>query len=142
MAKLIKVIDNQTIELISYRNPNVCFSIEDTTYIRDEGIPRELKTNKFQDCEYYCDFKEQINPFELYSKSKEQDKEIARLNKIIDDLEKWLKEKRDLMYDYENPKKSVKPYGIEKDLYHTRYCVYYDILNKLKELKEEGNKDE
>ena len=74
--------------------------------------------------------------YEHNMKVKNLQNEIARLNKIIDKLEKWLEEKRDLMYDCENPKKGVKPYGIEKELYHTRYCVYCYILDKLEELKE------
>jgi hypothetical protein len=53
----------------------------------------------------------------------QKDKEIARLNKIIDELEKWLKErleKLDLIGDDE----------IYSGIEYT--------LNKLKELKEEG----
>lgn len=69
----------------------------------------------------------------------QKDKEIARLNKIIDELEKYLIFKKDNAYELENPKKSkLKPYGIEKDMYHISYCRYYEILDKLKELKEGG----
>lgn len=78
MSKLIKVIDNQTIELISVRNPNVCFTSIDN--------PNPI----YENYECFCDFKKQINPFELYSKSQEQKIEIKKLNKIINDLEKFL----------------------------------------------------
>ena len=122
MSKLIKVIDNQTIELISVRNPNVCFNKIYTTYVKDEGIPCELKTTLFKDCEYYCDFRKQINPFDLYSDYKKQQQEIDRLNKIIDELEKYIQLK---MFSTLNDKEDL--------------C---EILYKLQELKEENNKNE
>ena len=64
--------------------------------------------------------KEDKNPeFYLYQKLEEKDKEIERLNNIINQLDKWLKN------EHENG-----------------YEVYYimaiqDVLDKLKELKEE-----
>lgn len=65
--------------------------------------------------------------------------EMQRLGNIIDELEKYLIFKKDNAYELENPKKSkLKPYGVEKDMYHISYCRYYEILDKLKELKEEG----
>lgn len=50
-------------------------------------------------------------------------KEIARLNKIIDELEKYLEDKNSFF--------KINTMGYS-------YGVVKDILNKLKELKEEG----
>lgn len=52
---------------------------------------------------------------------KEQDKEIARLNKIIDELEKYL---------------------IFQIRHTDKEYIFGEVYHKLKELKEEGNKDE
>lgn len=146
MTKLIKVIDNQTIELISYRNPNICFNIEDTTYIKDEGIPGELKTSLFKDCEYYCDFKKQINPFELYNDYEKQQQEIDRLNKIIDTILdfSFFQEECPLCIDF-NDKNEDKSQLI---FYNEGYCekeccndykkCWLKYFKRLQELKEEG----
>ena len=123
MSKLIKVIDNQTIELISVRNPNVCFNKIDTTYVRDEGIPGELKTSLFKDCEYYCDFKKQINPFELYSDYEKQQQEIDRLNKIINKTLANIEKQKKKMYKSRNK------------------IAMYVLMNIEKELKEEGKNE-
>ena len=60
---------------------------------------------------------------ELQAEKFVKDKEIARLNKIIDELEKCLKEKQTL-------------YGINQQAFS--WGVAGDCLDKLKELKEEG----
>ena len=49
-----------------------------------------------------------------------KDKEIERLNNIINELEKWLKEQKEF-YDTEYPRE---------------YNDYDDVIDKLKELKE------
>lgn len=70
---------------------------------------------------------------------KQKDKEIARLNKIIDELEK------DLNYNINEFEKDGYdlPSVREQSLWLSG-CYDEDklILNKLQELKEEGNKDE
>lgn len=55
-----------------------------------------------------------------------KDKEIERLNNIINELEEWLKEQRDYYYEY--------PYYSDFNAYGSK-CD--DILEKLKELKGE-----
>lgn len=66
--------------------------------------------------------KEDKNPeFYLYQKLEEKDKEVMRLNNIIDELEKWLKEKQIL-------------YGINQQGFSWGVCG--EVLDKLKELKE------
>ena len=108
MAKTIKVIDNQTIEIKNYRNPNVCFDIREIT------IP-------FDDYNCYCDFSATINPFQLYSDYQESELKIKKLNKIIERLEKYL---LDIYIST----------GYE-ELYKIGIKDSYD---KLQELKEEG----
>ena len=54
----------------------------------------------------------------------EKDKEIERLNNIINELEQWLEEIKD----------RVIMYGIDDDTYKTTN-LYRDIKNKIKELK-------
>lgn len=67
MSKLIRVIDNETIEISDYKSPNLCF-----------------ETNEYGEAgnfDTYCVLKEKINPFSLYV-------ENQRLNNIIDELDK------------------------------------------------------
>lgn len=74
MSKIIKVIDNETIEISDYRSPNRCF-----------------KTNEYGnygDFEVYCVLKEKINPFSLYA-------ENQRLNNIINKIFNFMQEKYD-----------------------------------------------
>ena len=61
-----------------------------------------------------------------------KDMEIARLNKIIDDLEKWLEEQHQFIIE-------IPAYTKEISIEHkTMELCYENILDKLKELKEEG----
>lgn len=53
----------------------------------------------------------------LMKKYEEKEQKIDRLNNILDELEKWLKENIDDM----------------------KYSTYDDVLDKLKELKENNN---
>lgn len=111
MTKTIKIIDNQTIEIKNYRNPNVCFDI------------REITTPYIDDYDWYCDFSATINPFQLYSDYQKSELKIKELNKIIERLEKYL---LDIYIST----------GYE-ELYKIGIKDSYD---KLQELKEEGKK--
>lgn len=64
----------------------------------------------------------------VFIKQKKQDKEIERLNNVIDELEEELKIG---INRWEKMSKTHKEEG-------WRRLVYIDMLNKLKELKEEG----
>lgn len=61
---------------------------------------------------------------ELRKRVSEKDKEIERLNNIINELEKYLKN------NFWNDDEGNESYQIEK------YTTYYSVYNKLKELKE------
>ena len=58
--KAIRVINNELIEIMEYKNPRICFN-----------------NYELDDIENYCVFKETINPFQLY-------KELQRKDNIID----------------------------------------------------------
>ena len=74
MSKLIKVIDNENIEISCYVNPSLCFEYEG-----------------YDDYDSYCIYKEIINPFKMFEENK-------RLNNIINELEKTLNSKEYLRY--------------------------------------------
>ena len=79
MSRIIKVIDNETIEIADYRNPEVIFkSSQNPPTLQDTK-------NEIEHLEWYCTFKDTINPFQVYEENK-------RLNNIINELEKWLDE--------------------------------------------------
>ena len=62
----MKVIDNETIEIASYRNPRIVFN-----------------DYRYDDIERYCDFKATINPFVLYG-------ENERLHNIIKEVREYI----------------------------------------------------
>lgn len=64
-----------------------------------------------------------VKLYSLEKQIEDKDKEIERLNNIINELEKWLKDKQDLTC------------GCGITLY-----AYENCLDELKELKKEGNK--
>ena len=77
MSRLIKVIDNETIEIADYRCPEVIF--------KNSQTPPTLQNIKdeIEHLEWYCTFKDTINPFQMYEENK-------RLNNIINEFDKWL----------------------------------------------------
>ena len=77
MSRIIKVIDNETIEIADYRNPEVIFkSSQNPPTLQDTK-------NEIEHLEWYCTFKDTINPFQVYEENK-------RLNNIINELEEEL----------------------------------------------------
>lgn len=69
--KAIRVISNELIEIMEYKNPRICFN-----------------DYKLEDIENYCIFKETINPFQLY-------KELQRKDNIINAIKEELKQKQE-----------------------------------------------
>lgn len=73
--KTIKIINNELIEIASYRNPELIF--------HNSNNPRHVEP-EYDDFESYCDFKEIINPFVLYE-------ENQQLKKQKDDVALYIK---------------------------------------------------
>ena len=83
MSRLIKVIDNEIIEIADYRNPEVIFkSSQNPPTLQDTK-------NEIEHLEWYCTFKDTINPFQMYA-------ENERLHSIIKEVREYIEEK----YDY------------------------------------------
>ncbi len=102
MSKTIKLCGNNLIEMASYRNPEVVF--------HNSENPRHLKP-KYDDFESYCDFKEVIDPFVMYS-------ENEKLRSIIREV----KEKAEM---------KIKGY---KEIINT--LIYSSVENKRYEIAE------
>ena len=77
MSRLIKIIDENTIELADYRCPEVIF--------KNSQIPPTLQNIKdeIEHLEWYCTFKATINPFQMYA-------ENERLHSIIKEVRKYI----------------------------------------------------
>ena len=72
----------------------------------------------------------------INNRLKEKDKEIERLNNVINELEKWLESEIDRIIKLKNPKKrSIPLYGEENYYYENMILRYKEVLDKLKELK-------
>lgn len=66
----------------------------------------------------------------------EKDKEIERLNSVINKLEEWLRSEIKRIEELQNPAKSkIKPYGEEYNNYTLIIGAYDNALDKLQELK-------
>ena len=105
MSRLIKIIDENTIELADYRCPEVIF--------KNSQTPPTLQNIKDEiEClEWYCTFKATINPFQLYA-------ENEMLHSII-------KEVREIFKDY----------GEKEDIVgYTMYNITGEMLLKLLEI--------
>ena len=108
MSRIIKLLNNETIEIVEYSKANACF-----------------QTNKYPNDELFCVIREQINPFDMFQEKLSLEQEIERLNNIINELEKWCNECIDNHI-------IARKYG-----YTTiRYTFFEIFLDKLKELKE------
>ena len=105
-----------------------------------EMIQQQLEENKYKEViEYVIQRRNEIESKEDYisyqqainmwiKKLEEKDKEITRLNNIIDELEKWLEESKkygSLVYS-----------EIKEDGSFEEFIKLEEIKNKLKELKE------
>ena len=121
MSRIIKLLNNETIEIVEYSKANACF-----------------QTNKYPNDELFCVIREQINPFDMFQEKLSLEQEIERLNNIINELEKYLKENIKLT-------KTAVHFEILDDYDTRKYkrdiALFEMILDKLKELKESA-KDE
>lgn len=108
MSRLIKVIDNETIEIADYRNPEVIFKSS-----QNPPTLQDIK-NEIEHLEWYCTFKDTINPFQMYEENK-------RLHSIIKEVREYI--------EHENFKRNILLGFSEKK--YTR-----DILNKVLEILE------
>ena len=75
MSRIIKLLNNETIEIVEYSKANACF-----------------QTNKYPNDELFCVIREQINSFDMFQEKLSLEQEIERLNNIINELEKDLNE--------------------------------------------------
>ena len=87
MSRLIKIIDENTIELADYRCPEVIF--------KNSQTPPTLQNIKdeIEHLEWYCTFKATINPFQMYA-------ENEKLHSIIKEVRKYINENEDYFYNY------------------------------------------
>ena len=81
MSRIIKLLNNETIEIVEYSKANACF-----------------QTNKYPNDELFCVIREQINPFDMFQEKLSLEQEIERLNNIINELEKDLNEAYDELH--------------------------------------------
>ena len=104
MSKIIKVLDNNLIEIADYRCPEVIF--------KNSKLPPTLQDvkNETENFEWYCVFKETINPFELYAQVVELETENKKLwerhneeheqiCKAIEYIKSMIKEIKPNLYD-------------------------------------------
>lgn len=77
MSRIIKVIDNETIEIADYRNPEAIFkSSQNPPTLQDTK-------NEIEHLEWYCTFKDTINPFQMYE-------ENIKLHHIIKEVREYI----------------------------------------------------
>lgn len=73
MRKVIKVIDDETIEISRYLSPEVRF-FNPCTDIH----------NEYDRYESYCDFKDVINPFKMYAENKMLHSIIKEVRELVE----------------------------------------------------------
>ena len=79
-----------------------------------------------------------LNLMEITADNVIKDKEIERLNNIINELEKWLESEIKRIAELQNPVKyKIKPYGEEYNNYTLIIGSYNEVIFKIEELKEE-----
>lgn len=67
MSKIIKVIGNETIEIVEYSKANAFF-----------------QTNKYPNDELFCVMREQINPFDMYAENQRLQNIINKIDKLFE----------------------------------------------------------
>ena len=78
MSRLIKVIDNETIEIAEYRCPEVIFK-------NSQNPPTLQDTkNEIEHLEWYCTFKDTINPFQMYAENERLEEELKYTIPIVE----------------------------------------------------------
>ena len=78
MSRLIKLLNNETIEIVEYSKANACF-----------------QTNEYPIDELVCVIRETFNPFDLFNDNKIKDMEIERLNNVIKEVREYIQDRYD-----------------------------------------------
>ena len=69
MSRLVKIVDNKYVQIEEYKNPNICFNI-----------------NEYDDFENYCTLRKRFDPFEMFYENQELKKQLEEYkatNKIL-----------------------------------------------------------
>lgn len=85
MSRIIRVINNETIEISDYRNSGWLFDHNAPTI---EDIRKQISN-----IDDWCVFKETINPFVLYGEKEELQQ---RIDKVLDFINTWKDNKTEL----------------------------------------------
>ena len=115
MSRIIRLIDNETIEISDYRNSGYLFDNNAPTI---EDIRKQISN-----IDDWCCFKETINPFVLYGEKEELQ---HRISKAIEYIENAYEE------EYHKPKEVIKTFNLKN-------CTYEPSLVVLGILKGEKN---
>lgn len=96
MSRLIKIIDENTIELAEYRNPEAMFKSSEN--------PPTLQNIKdeIEHLEWYCTFKAIINPFQMYVENERLNNRVSELEKAVSRKEEQITDLDDENFDLEN----------------------------------------
>ena len=84
MSRLIKIINENTIELVEYRCPEVIF--------KSSQNPPTLQNIKdeIEHLEWYCTFKATINPFQMYAENEILHSIIKEVREYLNNhIEQW-----------------------------------------------------
>lgn len=95
--------------------------------IKDSIVSEQIKASIDEMVNAYCD--------ELIK----QDKEITRLNNIINELEKWLEYSINEHTNVIKSNNDIYWETIHKEKYEDRILIMSFVLDKIKELKEKSN---
>lgn len=133
MTKLVKIVDNNYVQIEEYKNPNICFN-----------------TNEYDDFEDYCTLKETFDPFEIFYENQELKKKYEN---AVADYETTMAENKELKKQVENKYEKVGTLTNEL-LYEENTKLinqqkefinylnsYIDLLNDKPDMLEETQKD-
>ena len=73
MSRLIRLLNNETIEILEYSKANACF-----------------QTNEYPNDELFCVIRETFNPFDLFQEKLVLEQEIERLHSIIKEVREYI----------------------------------------------------
>ena len=91
--RILKVINDELIDIREYRNANATFN-----------------TNEYSKSDDICVFHEQFNPFDLYSDYEIQKHEIQRLNNNWNELKEWLQNVDTFQMNFIENKEHITPF--------------------------------
>ena len=107
--------------------------------IIDEGHYRATCDIDYEDCKILLDYITNLQEENERLNKKYEDAvaDYEEQKYIINELEKWLESEIDRINKLKSPKKGVPPYGEENYYYENMILRYKEVLDKLKELKED-----